>query len=273
MPRLRQTSKRYDLTSSFSLQCVAMSLTSLSFAASARVELLADVHLHHDDKDTFAAWQRATQNSKADALIFLGDIFELWVGDDWGLKDPFALACATVLQKLSLTRQLYFMPGNRDFLLGRQFAQHCGMQLLADPCVLQLGGRRILLTHGDAWVVADVAYQNFRRMARSSQWQRDFFSRPLSERIALGAKMRAQSQAAQAGRSDYDDLDMAVVCAQLRQHQADTLIHGHTHRPSHDTLAPGLQRWVLSDWDAKGGRGDLLHIQEDGITRISSLVF
>jgi UDP-2,3-diacylglucosamine hydrolase len=253
-----------------------MPLAHLFLPATAVVEVHADVHLHSSQVATAAAWLRMLEASRADAIIILGDWFEVWVGDDWGLQDPLVQRCAALLQRIGQQRAVYFLPGNRDFLLGHSFAQSCGLQLLADPCLLQLGGQRILLTHGDAWVTADKAYQDFRAHARSPAWQHDFLRRPLAERIALGAAMRAQSQAAQAGRSSsnnsaaYDDIDFALACTQLAQYQANTLIHGHTHRPSHDTLAPDLQRWVLSDWDAERHRGDMLRIQAGGIERISA---
>jgi len=235
--------------------------------ASAKVEILADVHLHAGDQATFAAWQRTMLASRAEAIILLGDIFEVWVGDDWGLQDPFAQACAAVLHQVSRQRPVYFMHGNRDFLLGAAFAQSCGLQLLADPCVLQVGTERILLTHGDAWVTGDQAYQNFRQLARSSAWQADFLAQPLADRVALGAAMRAQSQAAQAGRTQYEDINFSLALAHLADAQASSLIHGHTHRPSCDALDAAHTRWVLSDWDAAHARGDYLCVQAAGISR------
>ncbi len=244
-----------------------MPQTEILLPASAQVHILADVHLHAGDQASFAAWQRTMLASQASAIILLGDIFEVWVGDDWGLQDPFAQACAAVLRQVSRQRPVYFMHGNRDFLLGEAFAQSCGLQLLADPCVLQVGAQRILLTHGDAWVTDDQAYQDFRQLARSSAWQAEFLARPLAERVALGAAMRAQSQAAQAGHTQYEDIDFARALAHLADAQAPALIHGHTHRPSCDALDAAHTRWVLSDWDAAHARGDYLRVQATGISR------
>jgi UDP-2,3-diacylglucosamine hydrolase len=244
-----------------------MFLTPLQLPENALVQVLADTHLHASDSATFMAWQNCLQSSVADAIILLGDIFEVWVGDDWGLQDPFALQCAAVLRQTSAKRPLYFIHGNRDFLLGSAFAQHCGVQILADPCVLAIGAKRTLLSHGDAWVTADAPYQAFRQLARSSAWQREFLARPLAERVALGAAMRAQSQAAQAGRSHYDDIDFALALDAMRQADTPTLLHGHTHRPSCDALDAQHQRWVLSDWDAQQKRGDYFLISTAGIER------
>lgn len=246
-----------------------MFLTDLHLQTNTQVQVLADTHLHAGDSATFAAWQGALVGSQADAIILLGDIFEVWVGDDWGLQDPFALQCAGVLRQVSATRGLYFMHGNRDFLLGSAFAQACNMQILADPCVLSIGQQRILLSHGDAWVTSDQPYQSFRRSVRSPDWQRDFLAKPLAERVALGAAMRAQSQAAQAGQTHYADIDTNLALAALQQTQTHILIHGHTHRPSCDAWGAGHTRWVLSDWDAAQKRGDILCINAAGIARQS----
>lgn len=244
-----------------------MSLTDLRLPANAQVQVLADIHLHAGDSATFTAWQSVMLNSHADAIILLGDIFEVWVGDDWGLQDSFALACAGVLRQVSATHQLYFMHGNRDFLLGTEFAQACNMQILADPCVLAIGQQRTLLSHGDAWVTSDLPYQTFRQLVRNSTWQHDFLAKPLAERIALGAAMRAQSQATQAGQQHYADIDTQIALAALQQTNSHTLVHGHTHRPSCDALDAQHTRWVLSDWDAEQKRGDTLCINAAGIHR------
>ena len=236
------------------------------------IELHADVHLQAQEPATFALWQSYIESSAADCLIILGDLFEVWVGDDWGLSDPFALQCAAVLHAASQHKDIYYLHGNRDFLLGAAYAAACGMQLLTEPCVLDLGHEQILLSHGDAWVTSDVAYQNFRHMVRQPQWQADFLAQPLAARLQLAANIRAQSQAAQAGRTHYDDINPLPALAAMQAASAQTLIHGHTHRPSHDELDSSHTRWVLSDWDANAGRGDVLRLQTSpqglGIERI-----
>ena len=246
---------------------LTMPLTDLHLPANAQVQVLADIHLHASDNATFTAWQGAMLGSHADAIILLGDIFEVWVGDDWGLQDPFALQCAAVLRQVSQHRKLYFMHGNRDFLLNTAYAHYCGMQILADPCVLAIGQQRTLLSHGDAWISSDLPYQAFRQLARSPDWQHDFLVKPLDERIALGAAMRAQSQAAQTGRNHYDDIDTTLAIAAMQRAGAATLVHGHTHRPSCDALDAQHTRWVLSDWDAGQKRGDILRISTTGVKR------
>ena len=159
------------------------------------------------------------------------------------------------------------MHGNRDFLLNTAYAHYCGMQILADPCVLAIGQERTLLSHGDAWMSSDLPYQAFRQLARSPDWQHDFLVKPLDERIALGAAMRAQSQAAQTGRNHYDDIDTTLASAAMQRAGAATLVHGHTHRPSCDALDAQHTRWVLSDWDADQKRGDILRISTTGVKR------
>lgn len=225
------------------------------------IELHADVHLQAQEPATFALWQNYIQHSPADCIIILGDLFEVWVGDDWGLSEPFAQQCAATLKAASSNKAIYFLHGNRDFLLGAAFAAACGMQLLAEPCVLDLGHEQILLSHGDAWVTADVAYQNFRSLVRQPQWQADFLAQPLPTRLELAANIRSQSQAVQAERTHYDDINALPALAAMQAAGAQTLIHGHTHRPSHDELDASHKRWVLSDWDADARRGDVLRVQ------------
>ena len=236
-------------------------LARIQGSSYACIELHADVHLQAQEPATFALWQSYIESSAADCLIILGDLFEVWVGDDWGLSDAFAQQCAATLKAASRNKAIYYLHGNRDFLLGPAFAAACGMQLLTEPCVLDLGHEQILLSHGDAWVTADVAYQNFRHMVRQPQWQTDFLAQPLAARLQLAANIRAQSQAAQAGRTHYDDINPLPALAALQAAGAQTLIHGHTHRPTHDALDASHARWVLSDWDAAAGRGDVLRVQ------------
>lgn len=242
-------------------------LAQLSLPGTAQVELHADVHLSAQRPQEVQRWLQYVQASQADALVILGDLFEVWIGDDWGLQDALVQRCLAVLQRVSEERLVFFMAGNRDFLLGPEAAAAGGMQRLADPCVLDLGGQRYLLSHGDAWVLADVPYQQFRRKVRTDSWQQEFLSLPLAERVATAQAMRVQSQMAQAEQAAYADVDVATAQAALLAADATTLIHGHTHRPSHDVWPQGQERWVLSDWDAGAGRGDVLQLSSAGVQR------
>ncbi len=216
------------------------------------VDFVSDLHLHPEEPATWRAFQGHLQHTHAQALFILGDLFEVWVGDDV-LQAPSAVLERECVQALAHTAQrlaLYWIPGNRDFLTGPAFVQAAGVQALQDPCTLVLQDETCLLSHGDALCVQDRDYQNFRAMVRSRAWQTDFLSQPLSSRLAQAQAMRVQSQAHQAAQMVWADVDTQTACAALTQAGASRLIHGHTHRPADHVLAPGLVRTVLSDWNA-----------------------
>jgi UDP-2,3-diacylglucosamine hydrolase len=198
-----------------------------------------------------------TQVSQAKALYILGDFFEVWVGDDVLDDAQHGGGFRPVvegLRKLSARGvQLYFMHGNRDFLIGQQFARACGMQLLHDPTLLQAGDKRILLSHGDALCTDDIAYQQFRTQVRDTGWQRTFLSQPLAARIAFAEQARSQSAQNKAVQSmEIMDVNPDAVNALIRAYDyPDVLLHGHTHRPAIHTLdvdGHHCERWVLGDW-------------------------
>ncbi|MBL8365757.1 MAG: UDP-2,3-diacylglucosamine diphosphatase, partial [Comamonas sp.] len=227
------------------------------------VDFLSDLHLQASEPDTLAAWHHYLQTTPADALFILGDLFEVWVGDD-ALDDPGSFesqACA-LLQAASRQRALFFLHGNRDFLIGPGFARHTGATLLHDPTVLVWQGQRLLLSHGDALCLDDVDYQRFRVQARSVQWQEHFLAQPLAQRRAQARGIRAESEARKQSGAVYADVDGPAAIAWLQAARATTLVHGHTHRPAEHALAPGLARVVLSDWDtaAHPPRADVLRL-------------
>ena len=188
---------------------------------------------------------------RAEALYILGDLFESWVGDD----DDSPLA-HQVVQSLSELNQagvpVFFMHGNRDFLLGQAYAERAGMTLLNDPTVVEFAGERTLLMHGDTLCTDDVAYQEFRAVVRNPDWQKQFRARSLSERHAFAAQARAESVKHTAGaKPEIMDVNQAAVIAAMRKHGVRTLIHGHTHRPAthrFDLDGQAAERIVLGDW-------------------------
>jgi UDP-2,3-diacylglucosamine hydrolase len=223
------------------------------------VDFISDLHLQVGEPATAGAWQRYMASTQADALFILGDLFEVWVGDDImaATDDPdaaFARQCQRILQATSRRLPVYFMLGNRDFLLGEPFARACGMTLLPDPTVLDFAGQRYLLSHGDELCLGDVAYQQFRVQVRQPAWQTQFLAKPLAERQAFARGLRAESAARKGSGATYADVDTAAALSCLHAHGASTLIHGHTHRPGEHVLdadaKPPLRRLVLSDWDA-----------------------
>lgn len=225
------------------------------------VALLSDVHLQASEAATFQAWQTALLGCQADAVFILGDLFEVWVGDDAAQGQTFEAACLALLRSVSAQRPVYLMHGNRDFLLGAQAAAQAGLHLLADPTVLVWGQTRTLLTHGDALCVGDVPYQTFRQQVRSTDWQQRFLAQPLQVRRAQAAAMRQRSEANKQ-HAGYADIDLPTAQAWLQAARSACLIHGHTHQPSHDQW-DGVERWVMSDWDALAtpARGELLTLR------------
>lgn len=236
------------------------------------IDFLSDLHLKSADSATFAAFEQHLLHSQADAIFILGDLFESWVGDD-ACADPFERRSLDVLQRAAQTRFVGLMHGNRDFLIGADCLQSLGVTALHDPTLLVAFGQRILLTHGDAWCVADTRYQTYRTQVRSPQWQSAVLQQPLADRRALATKIRAGSDAqrAMAEPESWADVDTALALQQLQAAQAPTLIHGHTHRPGAHDLAPGFTRWVLSDWDLDTvpPRADVLRLSASGLARIS----
>lgn len=230
------------------------------------VEFVSDLHLQAARAATPAAWRQYLQATEADAVIVLGDLFEAWVGDDAAAQPGFAADCAAELRQASRLRPIYFMPGNRDFLLGPEMAQRCGLGLLSDPTVLAFAGRRWLLSHGDRLCLSDTAYQRFREQVRAPEWIAHFLRKPLARREELAREMRDASQVHQRTLPGYADLDADAVRQWLRAAGADTLIHGHTHHPAEHALGDGLRRVVLSDWDLEDQppRAQVLRLHGNG---------
>jgi UDP-2,3-diacylglucosamine hydrolase len=193
----------------------------------------------------------------ADALYILGDFFEYWLGDD-DLAEPFNAVIAGLLRGLTQGGvRLFLMHGNRDFLIGERFCGATGAQLLQDPTLLEVGGVKTILMHGDTLCTDDVDYQGWRRTARSVEWQRQFLARPRAERRELILGLREKSKAViQEKAAEIMDVNQDAVREAFRRHGVGRLIHGHTHRPGRHALdidGRRCERWVLPDWYGRGG--------------------
>ena len=235
------------------------------------VDLISDLHLQPSEPATVEAWQGYLDTTPADAVFILGDLFEVWVGDDAAALPGFEARCAEVLRAASARRPLFFMHGNRDFLVGADFAARCGMTLVADPTVLLLHGERWLLSHGDALCLEDKDYLRFRAQVRTPEWQQALLARPLEERRTLARSVRAQSEDRKRSPDMvWADVDADAARDWLRQAGATSLVHGHTHRPAVHDLGDGMRRIVLSDWDAAAHppRAQLLCLSSAGAQRV-----
>jgi UDP-2,3-diacylglucosamine hydrolase len=235
------------------------------------IEFISDLHLSEKTPRTFDAWSDYLQATEADAVVMLGDLFEVWIGDDTR-SHAFESRCVEVLAEAARHRPLYFMAGNRDFLIGADMLRDSGLQPLADPTLLIALGQRVLLTHGDSLCLDDVDYQRFRLMVRDPAWQQQFLSQPLGVRRQLARQIRDESQARKdeaPSPTAWADVDADAAVTWLRASGTTTLLHGHTHRPGTSELAAGFTRHVLSDWDLDRPplRADVLRLGPDGLSR------
>ena len=232
------------------------------------IDLLSDVHLQASMPRTFAAWRDHLLHTPAPAVLMLGDLFEVWVGDD-ARTVGFEAECLAVLQQAARRLTLAFMPGNRDFLLGPAMAAEVPMTRLTDPTVLLAFGQRWLLSHGDALCLNDTAYQRFRAQVRGPDWQQAFLAQPLVERQQQARAMRDASVLHQAGlpAEVHGEVDATAAAHWLRDAACPVLIHGHTHRPGLHDLPDGGQRHVLGDWDldAPPRRARILRLSASGL--------
>ena len=201
----------------------------------------------------------------AEALYILGDFFEYWVGDD----DPDEYYASIKHSLRAFTDSgvpVYFMHGNRDFMIGEAFAEQTGVTLLADPHGLELYGKQVLLSHGDALCTDDVEYQQMRAMTRNPEWQATMLAKPLEERLAIARHARAQSEERFKTLSEsIMDVNQEAVTQTIAEHDVEILLHGHTHRPGiHgvDVDDRFAKRVVLGDWYEQGS---VVRWDEDGL--------
>ena len=218
---------------------------------------VSDLHLEAerpDIGDQFIQFLK-TDAMEADDLYILGDLFEAWVGDD----DPNAhyakikMAIRNVVDK---GIPVYFMHGNRDFMIGRQFANDTGVEILKDPYPISMYGQKALLSHGDAMCLDDVQYQRVRAMVRNPDWQASMLAKPLKERLRIAEDARRQSlERTQNLSMNIMDVNPDEVTRVIKEYGVDVLVHGHTHRPDVHTVNLGnrkAKRIVLGDWYQQG---------------------
>ena len=242
------------------------------------IDFISDLHLHAGEPATRDLWRAYLERTPApDALFILGDLFEVWVGDDVldhtdTPERAFVHDCVVALHRFARHKPVFFMAGNRDFLVGPALLADAGVERLHDPTLLRAFGGQWLLTHGDALCLEDVEYQAFRRTVRDAAWQQAFLARPIDERTGIARAIRSESRAHQSKapeRTVWADVDAEAACHWLDAAGSTTLIHGHTHRPGEHVLGGAHRRFVLSDWDLEStpGRADLLRLDAGGLQR------
>ncbi|WP_288129580.1 UDP-2,3-diacylglucosamine diphosphatase [Microbulbifer sp.] len=219
--------------------------------------LISDLHLDETRPHITRAFYDflAGPAAGAEALYILGDFFEVWIGDDDDAPLPQEVARQLKAFSDAGTR-LYLMHGNRDFLIGEDYARRCGAELLSDPSLVELAGKPVLLMHGDSLCTLDEEYMAFRQQARNPQWQQALLAKPLEERRQIADQIRAVSKSMNSRKAeDIMDVTPEEVVNALRDHNTRTLIHGHTHRPARHRLevdGEPAERIVLGDWGELG---------------------
>ena len=218
---------------------------------------ISDLHLFHQRPVVTKAFHAFLQNeaNNAEALYILGDLFEAWIGDDDA--DPHNRSIVAALRRLTDTgTPCYFICGNRDFLVGKRFADESGVRLLSDGTTIELYGNRILLMHGDTLCTDDVGYQRFRRIVRNPVFQALFLALPIALRRRLARQAHDQSMSSRIqSPEEIVDVNQAAIERTMREHDVRLLLHGHTHRPGvHKFHLAGTtaERIVLGDWYTQG---------------------
>jgi len=239
------------------LRVIFARMSAISYdSRQAPILFIADLHLDSSRPQAIHAFLRflQTRASSAAALFILGDLFEAWIGDDARpTDDPIAPALAALQAH---DTDVWLMHGNRDFLLGLDYAQAAGASLLHEPLCIEIDAAPIVLEHGDALCTDDLAYQAFRSQVRDSHWQSQFLALPIAERIEQANAARIRSGEDMAEKSNaIMDVNEAAVTERMQAFNVYHLIHGHTHRPAiHEFLLneKKAQRMVLGDWFEQG---------------------
>ncbi|HZV53668.1 MAG TPA: UDP-2,3-diacylglucosamine diphosphatase [Rhodocyclaceae bacterium] len=219
---------------------------------------VSDLHLSTGRPETTDLFLRflAGPAGEADALYILGDLFDYWAGDD-DIADPFNARICTALTDLAGTgTRMYFLPGNRDFLIGGEFGVASRLTFIDEPTVVDIAGTPTLLLHGDTLCTDDADYQAFRATVRAPAWRREFLALPLTERKAMIEALRSRSETEKRIKAyDLMDTNSEAVAEAFRRHGVSRMIHGHTHRQArHDHIVDNrsCERWVLGDWGTSG---------------------
>lgn len=230
---------------------------------------ISDLHLHSKDLLTYTAFLHFLNKTapQAQALYILGDLFEFWAGDDT-VADSFHYEVARSLHQLSITgTQVFFMAGNRDFLIGPRFAKAAGLTLLKDPTRVTIADQQILLSHGDSLCTNDHGYMRLRRIIQHPFIKKNFLLLPKALRTNIAQLIHQKGRQHQKTLSLANNyrLDVAEesVSAMMQQYQTSILVHGHTHRPAQHCYLNKHIRWVLPDW--VNGEGGYLFINSEGV--------
>lgn len=233
---------------------------------------IADIHLGNEHPEISQRFVEFLQQQAvaAEALYILGDLFEVWIGDD--AVQPEHQPAIDALKALTDSgTPVYVMHGNRDFLLAREFEQMTGCRLISDPLLIDLYGSPTLLMHGDSLCTDDTEYMQMRGQLRSPAWQQQFLGASIEQRLQIARQYRDESRNRSQNKTlEIMDVNANAVITTMREQSVTQLIHGHTHRPAvHELEIDGhaAKRIVLGDWYSQNSS---LHCDETGC-RLSNL--
>ena len=224
---------------------------------SQHAHFISDLHLNQDRPENTQRFfdYLDSIDSKVSDLYILGDLFDVWVGDD----DPTPPNEDVKVRLANLTNngvRVHFLAGNRDFLIGKAFFNDTHIISLEDETIIDLFGVKTLLMHGDLLCTDDIEYQRFRKLTHNTTWQQEALSKPLKERLILAQHYRQESHLNKKEKSaNIMDVNEIAVVAAFEKHGVERLIHGHTHRTNihtHDVKGKAAERFVLAEWDHNG---------------------
>ncbi|MCL1143937.1 UDP-2,3-diacylglucosamine diphosphatase [Shewanella gaetbuli] len=227
-----------------------------------RTAFVGDLHLSADRPDITQAFLHFLKHGldNVECLYIIGDLFEVWMGDD--IAEPFSKEIASAIKQVSLTIPVYFIQGNRDFLVGKAYCQQAGMVLLPDTYQSNLYGTQTVILHGDSLCTLDVSYQRFRRFRSIGIVRWIYAHLPRQTRLNIAAKIRKKSQQSnQQKHYQIMDVELSAVDKLLQQTGCQRMIHGHTHRPAIHELSNNKQRVVVGDWYT---HGSVLYVNSQG---------
>ena len=234
---------------------------------SSRRLFISDLHIDQSRTDIiYGLFQFLERNkNKCEALYILGDLFEVWIGDD-AIADT-EMAVASKLRDFSQHgASVFIMHGNRDFLIGNEYANQCGATIIYDNHLVKIEDENLLLLHGDTLCTDDIEYLRFRELVRDNIWQQEFLGKPITERAAYARQVRERSKLEMSSKSEYImDVNQNAVLELFKSHKTSKVLHGHTHRPaihnigaqSKNCILEKAQRVVLGDWNEKGWYAEL----------------
>ena len=224
------------------------------------IAIVSDLHLEPIENKKVKVFFQFLNNAvyKYEELYILGDFFEYWIGDD-DIQPVNKLIMQTLKSASYNGLKIYFIHGNRDFLVGSGFESETGVKILADQHTFNIGEKKIMISHGDAFCVDDVEYQEMKRKIRSDSWKKDFLIKSISERVDFANDLRTKSAKRNSNKPEnIMDVNDNYVLEVIQREKIDILIHGHTHRPAVHKLANGSIRAVLGSWEEEGWVADFI---------------